>query len=274
MLALFLLGDVMNISTVIYEDLKYYENPEFHNRLSDKLHRLLKLSCGVELDSFFDDSNLYFKYIYDSSSISRLVYHFNYHDKQCTAVIQTNDKVSTSIIFYFDVLVIPKSMPLGANSVKVIVNDELDFVLALFERRFNFGWQSNGNSQSVNRLMRSSIFIYKKKDTDQTITTSVEFFSGIHNKNVNLEKSYEDMKESLYFSNDVDFYKSFMNIMSYYEDHCNIFEAVFTDYPSHLEMAANRDNCIPTFLKKFEFDYRNSFSELKQRLLVLDMQLI
>lgn len=94
---------------------------------------------------------------------------------------------------------------MGRNTVTVFVSNELEFVSALFEKRINFGWDSSVNSQSSNRLCRSSVFVFKKMDLARKIETSIFSFSGGVSKALNLGDD-----SSLYLSEDVDFYKTFL----------------------------------------------------------------
>lgn len=259
----------MNVFKIITENLDYKQIPDFHQIVSDRLHRLIKVTCDIELDSFPGEEHLYFKYINDNFSISRLVYDFYYNGKKGVAYLQVDHKKEMAIVFKFNDSVFPQTILMGRNTVTVFVSNELEFVSALFEKRINFGWNSSDNSQSANRLCRSSVFIFKKMDLARKIETSILSFSGGVSKALNLGDD-----SSLYLSEDVDFYKTFFTVMSYCEDHHHFFESVFTDYPTRLDLSLNKDNAISDFIHQFEADYRNNLADLKDRLLLLDMQLI
>lgn len=259
----------MNVFKIITENLDYKQIPDFHQIVSDRLHRLIKVTCNIELDSFPGEEHLYFKYINDNFSISRLVYHFYYNGEQGVAYLQVDHKKEMSVIFTFKFSDAPKTILMGGNSVTIFVSKELEFVSALFEKRINFGWKSSDNSQSANRLCRSSVFVFKKMDLARKIETSIFSFSGGVSKALNLGDD-----SSLYLSEDVDFYKTFFTVMSYCEDHHHVFESVFIDYPTRLDLSLNKNNAISNFIHYFESDYRNNLADLKDRLLLLDMQLI
>lgn len=195
----------MNVFKIITENLDYKQIPDFHQIVSDRLHRLIKVTCNIELDSFPGEEHLYFKYINDNFSISRLVYHFYYNGEQGVAYLQVDHKKEMSVIFTFKFSDAPKTILMGGNSVTIFVSKELEFVSALFEKRINFGWKSSDNSQSANRLCRSSVFVFKKMDLARNIETSILSFSGGVSKALNLGDD-----SSLYLSEDVDFYKTFL----------------------------------------------------------------
>ena len=257
----------MNVFKIITENLDYKQIPDFHQIVSDRLYRLIKVTCDIELDSFPGEEHLYFKY--HNFSISSLVYDFYYNGKKGVAYLQVDHKKEMSVIFTFKFSDAPKTILMGGNSVTIFVSKELEFVSALFEKRINFGWKSSDNSQSANRLCRSSVFVFKKMDLARNIETSILSFSGGVSKALNLGDD-----SSLYLSEDVDFYKTFFTVMSYCEDHHHVFESVFIDYPTRLDLSLNKDNAISDFIHQFEADYCNNLSDLKDRLLLLDMQLI
>lgn len=269
----------MNLYKQITTDQKYYARPDFHIEMDHKLHALFQFLFHTELkplqlfsDPFSTllynpiDNNIYFEFIYNSSSMYRLVYHFMYDGHQCMAVIEVDKFLSFYVTFNFNIASVPASMLMKVNTIKILVTEDLNFISASLQKRFNFGWNSEIVSKETSGTKRTSIFINKSINTDFSIQTSIQLFISGAYQNVHFVS-----ENSLYFKDHAKFEHTYLRLLNYCENQPEAFSSVFTEYPTHLEMMTGT-SILNDFLIKFEDDYCNNLPVLNDKLLLLDMQ--
>lgn len=263
---------------------KFGYSHNFHMEVASKLSSLLSFSCNIPENQLESNSDFIFEYNVNSSSTKRLIYNFLYNTSICYVDISIDDKskhfdkssnklksiyYSTIPIEYQRLLVtfkfplsnFPKSMPIGANSVSITVDCNMDFMSARFENRFDFGFGLPNSS---------SIIVYKLMNDLGDTKKIIEYFNPML-KTTSLNSN---SISHLYLDDNIDFEKSFLKMMLFLRDKPDLFSSVFTDYPTYIYLVDNEIDGFKELFTKFSSDYVNDPLSLESKFLLLEMQLI
>lgn len=283
----------MNIFNYIVTNRVDNNSTDFHLAFIERLSSLLEFSCQISKDMLTITDGSLFQYNDNASSKKRFIYHFHYNGELCYVVILVDDKskycdqnvtrMQTNyysninianqrllVIFKFPISHIPKTMPMQTNTVSIAVCENMEFLSAKFERRFDLNWNLENSPKSYLQLTRSSVVMYKIMNELKETKTFLEYFDD-NTKSVIFDSS---TVSQLYFNNDVHFETSFLKMMNFLENNPVLFASTFPDYPTLVDFSIEGIETFRYLADRFSSDYLKDSDYLNDSLLLFDMALI
>jgi len=240
---------------------------EFHVAIKKKLVTLLKSVCNIDLSTMSPDDGNYFSFDQDYNQHYKIKYHFNYTGTDAgeaeALVILSGERFFVSFQFYKKEK--HPSLPAGAYCVDIDVDEHLNYMLAKFEIRYDFGWKLGSPKH------RATIFFYKVLDKNFKLSTVINCVNRNSRKTHSLLKT-KDLP-ALFFENNHHFYDTLKEMLECCEMQPNLFYPVFSEYPDHIELASSSE-AVKKFLTLYHDQFTKDSSIVESRLLLLEMQAI
>lgn len=236
-------------------------DPELNENIIKKLLALFQKICPIELANK-DSGSLVFK---KTLLEDEFVYNFEYGEMRVTT---HSAKLSVCIFFNnaFNNANVPL-IPAGSQWCHIDVDNDLNYIKATFQSRFNFGQQIAHHAN----ITRSSFYIDKSFNDQLELETELVYSlhgcerGGVHFNKIRFPK--------VFFENNNEFHAPLMKMLDCCSKKPDLFYDIFQEYPYHEEMIDD-PAVFKSFLRLFHTQYKNSKKVLKSKVLLLDMQRI
>lgn len=167
------------------------------------------------------------------------------------------------VVFYLKEDQHMEKVPVGAQELVVITDEDMNYESATFNSSFLFGTP----------IKRGTLKLNRKVDSHFTVVTSLTYDISSYGRLLYQFHLKHEHLPKIYMSNDNNFYRPFVKIIHYCFHLPEIFYSVFDDYPSHQDMLSDEYD-FKSFLRNFNNEYKSGKKLLKSKIALLDMQAI